>query len=93
MYKKRIGLSAVQCPKCSTSECCVFLSEVSVFAMMNEYFPFFRNHCLVVNEPVDVDCGKNIHKIVIYVWIVEVCQGLFYLKIAYPFALFFLLTK
>ena len=61
-----------------------FLSELSVFTMTNGYFPFFSK--IIVLYSINLFmclAGKNSHNIVIYVWIIDIFQGLFYLKIAY----------
>ena len=66
-----------------------FLSAISV-QYDKWIFPFFfRNHGFVVYESVAAVCRKNTRKTVIFVWIIDVFQGLFNLKIAYSLAHFF----
>ena len=84
-------LFLVQYRVCSTVS--NFLSELSVFAIKKRHFPFFRYHRLVVYEFSHLVSRKNIHKIVIYVRVINIFKSFFYLKVTNSPTHFFLLNK
>ena len=69
-------------------QCVHPLLELSVFAMINRYFPFFRNHQLMIDRFIHMILRKSTNKIIINVTIIYIFKCFFNLDITDTFAHF-----